>query len=159
MVGINGADMGAHVRFESVLWLQSVKFIRDGQEVIPRRMLMIDDLHRLRRKQRATLIDEMTEIRPAIPVWLAERSIALGEELLSQGTREGRDLRQYALEDLWVAGRGQHQFGAFAQSILDRRLEIQSEIPPGPFAQYLRPSLRNDDVHEQIGKGLELLIG
>lgn len=142
-----------HLRFESVLWLQSVKFLFNEEEVAPRRMLMIDDLHKLRRKQRLMLIQELTEIRPNIPIWLAERSIALGEELLSQGTREGRDLRQYTLEDLWNAGRGQHQFVAFAQSILDRRLEAQSEIPSVSFSQYLRSSLQPDDVRDQVSKG------
>ena len=54
----------------------------------PKRLLMIDDLHRLLRSQRALLIRETTELRPSMPVWLAERSIALGDELLSQGARE-----------------------------------------------------------------------
>ncbi len=148
MSGGRAADRSLHVRFESILWLQSVKFIWEGREVIPHRMLMVDDLHRLRRKQRTMLIEEMTEIRPVIPVWLAERSIALGEELLSQGTREGRDLRHYDLEELWSGGR--HQFAAFAQNILDRRVAAQSEIPAGPFAQYIRPEVRSEDVDQQI---------
>ena len=67
----------------------------------PRRLLMIDDVHKLRQKQRSMLIEELTELRPSIPVWLAERTIALGNQLLAQGTliaqgsREGRDVRQY----------------------------------------------------------------
>jgi hypothetical protein len=153
MVGRSAIDMPVHVRFESVLWLQSVRFVFKQEEVAPRRMLMIDDLHKLRRKQRAMLIQELTEIRPKIPIWLAERSIGLGEELLSQGTREGRDLRQYALEDLWSTGRGQHQFVTFVQNVLDRRLEAQSEIPSVAFSQYLRSSLQPDDVRDQINKG------
>jgi hypothetical protein len=153
LAGRNAAEMPVHVRFESILWLQSVRFIFNEIEVAPRRMLMIDDVHKLRRKQRQMLIQELTEIRPSIPVWLAERSIALGEELLSQGTREGRDLREYALDDLWSAGRGQSQFVAFAQSVLQRRLEAQSEIPPVAFSQYLRSSLQPEDVRDQISKG------
>jgi hypothetical protein len=149
------ADRALHVRFESVLWLQSVKFIWEGCEVIPHRMLMVDDLHRLRRKQRKMLINELTETRPEIPVWLAERSIALGEELLSQGTREGRDLRHYDLEELWSGGRA--QFAAFAQNILDRRVAAQSEIPAGPFAQYIRPEVRSEDVDRQIGDAVREL--
>jgi hypothetical protein len=94
---------------------------------------MIDDVHKLRRKQRSMLIEELTELRPSIPVWLAERNIALGDELIAQGTREGRDVRQYPLEDMWTAGRGQSQFAAFAQNILDRRLDAQSEIPQARF--------------------------
>jgi hypothetical protein len=147
-------DMAPHVRFEGVLWLQSVHFFLRGEEVAPRRMLMIDDLHKLRRKQRQMLIEELTEIRPRIPVWLAERSIALGPELLSQGTREGRDLRDYDLEDLWSSSKGHHQFMAFAQNILDRRLEAQSEIPPTVFSQYLRGSLQPEDATPLVAKGL-----
>src|ERR1700730_8566498 len=129
MASKSAIRMQPNVRFEGVLWLQSVRFVFDGKEVAPRRLLMIDDVHKLRRRQRAMLIEELTEIRPSIPIWLAERSIALGDELLAQGTREGRDLRHYALEELWNAGRGQVQFAMFAQNILDRRLDAQSEIP------------------------------
>ena len=158
MAGRTAPDMAVHVRFESVLWLQSVRFVFNDEQIAPRRMLMIDDLHKLRRKQRSTLIQELTEIRPTIAIWLAERSIALGEELLSQGTREGRDLREYTLEDLWTTGgRGQHQFLTFAQNILDRRLGAQNEIPPGAFSQYLRGSLQPDDSRDQIEKGFTAL--
>lgn len=143
-------DMPAHVRLESVLWLQSVRFYFNDVEVAPRRMLMIDDLHKLRRKQRSMLIEELTEIRPQIPIWLAERSIALGDQLLAQGARQGRDFREYSLEDLWSSARGQHQFVTYAQNILDRRLEAQSEIPPVVFSQYLRSSLEKDDFRDRI---------
>jgi hypothetical protein len=154
VVGGDGADMPKHIRIEGVLWLQSVRLIHNRKTIIPRRMLMIDDLHKLRRRQRTLLIEELTEIRPAIPVWLAERSIVLGEELLSQGTREGRDLYQYALDDLWVTSRGQQQFAGFAQ-ILDRRLEVQSRIPPGTFSQYLRTQFHPHEEREAVQKGIE----
>lgn len=152
----NTIGMQPTVRFEGVLWLQSVRFVFEGKEVAPRRLLMIDDVHKLRRKQRTMLIEELTEIRPSIPIWLAERSIALGEELLAQGTREGRDLRHYALEELWNTGKGQYQFSTFAQNILDRRLDAQAEIPAGVFSQYLRAALQTDDVRNQIDKGFAI---
>jgi hypothetical protein len=153
LVGDSHPDMPTDVRFEGVLWLQSVRFIVDGRVVAPKRLLMIDDLHKLRRRQRALLIEEFIELRPSTPVWLAERSIALGEELLSQGAREGRELREYSLEDIWSGG--QHQFATFAQNILDRRLDVQNLIPPGPFAQYLRDGIRSDDVRIEIEKGID----
>jgi hypothetical protein len=146
-------ELPLHVRFESVLWLQSVRFIVNGEEVGPRRLLMIDDLHKLRRKQREMLIEELIELRPAIPVWLAERTTALGEELLSQGSREGRDLREYLLDDLWSSGRGQSQFANFAQSVLERRLDAQTEIPHISFSAYLSDTLQTDDVKEKLDKG------
>ena len=56
---------------------------------------------------------------------------------------------------MWSSGRGQHQFATFAQNILDRRLAAQNEISQGPFAQYLRPSVRAEDVEQQIDRGLD----
>jgi hypothetical protein len=118
---------------------------------------MIDDLQKLRRKQRKLLIEELTEMRPAIPIWLAERSIALGEHLLAQGAREGRDLREYSLDEIWSTPRGQHQFTNYAQNILDRRLATQDLIPAGKFSQYLRDQLQSNEITSEIKKGLESL--
>lgn len=148
-------DLPLHVRFESVLWLQSVRFLRNGKVVAPSRLLMIDDFQKLRKKQRALMLEELVELRPAIPVWLAERSIALGDALLSQGARQGRDIQYYPLEDMWVGKSGQHQFAAFAQSILDRRLDVQSAIPAGHFSQYLEDQLTSEDVADAFAKALK----
>lgn len=142
------------VRFEGVLWLQSVSFLFKGNEVAPKRLLMVDDLHKLRRKQRELLLRELTEMRPSIPIWLSERNIALGEELLSQGAREGRELRQYSLEELWSSSRGQHQFANYAQNILDRRLDAQNLIPVGSFSQYLAGELRPSEIERQVSTGI-----
>jgi len=154
IVNTNPENMPSDVRFEGVLWFQSVRFIVNGQPIVPKRLLMIDDLHKLRRKQRSLLIEEFTEIRPTIPIWLSERSIALGEELLSPGSREGRDVHAYNLDELWNVTRGQQQF-ATAQNILDRRLEVQNTIPPAAFSQYLRAELHSEDVQVEIKKGIE----
>lgn len=150
---LNG-EMPVHVRFESVLWFQGVRFVRDGKTLAPQRLLMIDDLHKLRRKQRDLLIEELVELRPGIPIWLAERSIALGPELLSQGARQGRDLHQYDLEELWSPGRGQYQFATYAQNILERRLSTQNIIPPGNFAQYLRAEFQPDEMRDEVEQGI-----
>ncbi|MDP2752109.1 MAG: hypothetical protein Q8O31_05845, partial [Rhodocyclaceae bacterium] len=56
------------VRFEGLIWLQGVKFLKDGKPVAKYRLLMIDDLHKLRRQQRQLLVEEMTEMRPSMPV-------------------------------------------------------------------------------------------
>jgi hypothetical protein len=150
--------MPVHVRFESVLWLQGVTFVRDGKILAPQRLLMIDDLHKLRRKQRDLLIEELVELRPRIPIWLAERSIALGPELISQGAREGRDLHQFDLEELWAPGRGQYQFAVYAQNILERRLATQNVIPPGSFGQYLRSEFQHEEMKTEIQQGINNFI-
>lgn len=153
MNGNRSSQTSSHLRFESVLWLQSVRFAYEGNEIATKRILMLDDLHKLRRKQRALLTEEILELRPSIPVWMAERSIALGDELLSQGVRENRELKEYALEEMWTGG--YHQFTTFAQNILDRRLSSQSRIPVVPFAQYLRDELRPDDVNAEVAQGID----
>lgn len=153
---VAGDEPPLHVRLESVLWLQSVEFVRAGTPIPLKRLLMIDDLHKLRRKQRAMLVNELAEVRPTIPVWLAERSIALGDELLSQGARQGRDVRDYPLEEIWLTGRGPFQFAVFAQNVLDRRLDLQTDIPAGSFSQYLRGQLRSDEQTKPVEEGVRV---
>jgi hypothetical protein len=148
-------ELPSHVRFESILWLQGVRFMRDGRNVAPRRLLMIDDFQKLRRQQRTLLLEEFTELRPAVPVWLAERSISLGHGLISQGVREGRDVRHYALEDMWSGKSGQHQFSNFARSVLDRRLDVQRVIPAGAFSQYLEDQLPAEQLRAAFRKAVD----
>ena len=153
VTGTDRNDVPTHVRYEGMLWLQSVRFFSGGREIARKRLLMIDDLHKLRRKQRSLLIQELTDLRPCIPVWLAERTIALGDRLLVQGAREGRELREYALEEIWSEVKGRHQFLTFAQNILDRRLGVQDLLPEGTsFSQYLRTQLQAEDVQRNLEK-------
>lgn len=143
-------------RIESVLWLQSVHFIRDGSPVATKRLLMIDDLHRLRRKQREILIDELTVQRPSIPVWLAMRTLVLGDDLLSQGAKSGRDIQEYSLEELWGSSKGTHQFLPFAQNVLERRMRQQDTVR-GTFAQRLREQLEPEEVNAYFQPAIERL--
>lgn len=152
-IGTDLFDVPSHVRFEGLLWLQEVRFIHRGVNVAPNRLLMIDDVQKLRKKQRALLIEEVAELRPRIPVWLAERDIALGDELLAQGARENRDIREYPLEELW--GRSNSQFMTFAQNVLDRRLRRQSAIPISSFSSYLRDTFSSDELREKLTAGIE----
>jgi len=141
-------------RFESVLWLQSVRFIQNGTPVAANRLLMVDDLHRLRRKQREMLVDELTVQRPEIPIWLAMRTLVLGEALLSQGARQGRDIHEYALEELWGGPKGIHQFIPFAQNVLDRRMNRQDTVT-GNFSQRLREQLEPEEIREFIQSAVD----
>ena len=157
VTGTDLIDMPTHVRYEGVLWLQYAKFFCGDREIAQKRLLMIDDVHKLRRKQRCLLIQELTDLRPHIPVWLAERTIALGDRLLVQGAREGRELREYALEEIWSEAKGRHQFLTFAQNILDRRLDVQDLLPEGTsFAQYLRMQLQAEDVQRNLEKAKKM---
>lgn len=141
-------------RFESVLWLQSVRFLQNGQQVASNRLLMIDDLQRLRRKQRAGLIDELTVQRPEIPIWLAMRTLVLGDSLLSEGARIGRDINEYSLEELWSGSKGIHQFSSFAQNVLDRRMNRQDMVT-GSFSQRLRDQLEPKEIRPFVQPGID----
>lgn len=145
-------NIPSHVRFEGVLWLQSVKFVYEGKVIAPKRLLMIDDVQLLRRMQRNLLIDELTVMRPSIPVWLAERTKALGAELLSQGAREGRDLHEYDLNEMWSG----KQFVSFAQNVLDRRMAYQDVVVSGSFGICLSGELVSGSYHKEIERGIAL---
>jgi hypothetical protein len=152
--GQTSTQFPTHQRLEGVLWLQSVGFTIDGSPVAPRRLLMVDDVQKLTRKQRTLLIEELTVMRPSMPVWLAMRSLVLGEALLSQGAREGRDLREYTLEEMWGGARGTYQFAAFAQSVLDKRMHMQNVIPDATFQQCLREHLEPNEIRSYIEPGI-----
>lgn len=142
-----------HTRLEGVLWLQGVVFRHADRTVAPKRMLLLDDLHKLRRQQRAMLIQELVELRPGIPIWLAERSIALGDQLLAQGARPGRDVRQYALDEI-LRTTTRSRFTNFAENILERRLAHQDALPTGSFSPFLRVHFEPDEWHQRVEDGL-----
>ncbi len=154
-LGPLSGGLPAHLRFEGVLWLQSIQFQYEGRTVAPQRLLMVDDMHKLRRKQRTMLIDELTVMRPSIPIWLAERTVALGTELLSQGAREGRDLREYNLDKMWSDAKGLSQFVLYAQNIVDRRMKNQDVVPVGSFTQCLRDELVSSEIRVQLAEGIQ----
>lgn len=137
----------SQVRFEAILWLQSVRFIYNGRAIAPKRLLMIDDIQKLRKSQRTLLLDELVNLRPSVPIWIASRSIAFADSFLSQGARDGRDVRDYPLEELW-GGRSGQQFVSFAQNILDRRFAQQTAVPAGSFTQYLSDNLTSSEIEE-----------
>jgi len=154
--GNSSQSVPSSQRIESVLWLQSVRFMRNGSPVATKRLLMIDDLQRLRRKQREILTDELTVQRPRIPVWLAMRTLVLGDELLSQGAKSGRDIQEYSLEELWGSSKGIHQFLPFAQNVLERRMRQQDTVT-GTFAQRLREQLEPEEINAYVQPAIEAL--
>ena len=152
---VSGTEIMSHVRFESLLWLQAIKFYVGGQLVSQRPLLMLDDLHALRRRQRALLIDEFISSRPQLLVWLAERRIAMGDELLSEGAREGRELMYHSLEEMWGGTKGPHHFAGFAQNVLDRRLRLQDVVEAGSFSQCLQEESSTRELEERIVAGID----
>jgi hypothetical protein len=147
---VQAEKLPQHFRFESVLWLEGVRFRKNGRDVAARRLLMLDDLHKLRESQRTLLKDELLEMRPTFPVWLAQRSIAFGSSLLSQGARHGRDGTAHSLEDLWSSGQ---QFLSFAKNVLDRRMVNQTAINSESLEPHLRSTIGDEEVAEALQKG------
>lgn len=149
----NSEKMPAHVRFEGVLWLQGVKFIQNGTELIPRRLLMVDDLQALRRKQRDLLIKELMDMRPKEPIWLAQRTSALNDtDVLSGGARQDRDISIHSIDTLL---RGRNGFSSFAQNVLERRFETQTLFPGAKFEQFIESTIPLKDIKEAFSKATE----
>ena len=146
--------MPAHVRLEGILWLDGVRFLHRGRAIAPRRLLMIDDVQSLRRKQRDLLCNEIVDLRVNVPIWLAQRTAVIGEELLVPGGREGRDFRVHSL-DLWWAAGGGRAFYAFAQSVLNRRLESQDIVPKVPFEQFIKAQPTESSLEPQLREGVK----
>lgn len=124
------------VRFEGVIWLNSVQFFYRGEEIAANRLIMIDDVHNLRKKQRSLLISELTEMRLNTPIWISMRDIAIGDDLLSQGIRDKREVRDISLQTIWADGQ-KKRYRQFAQNILDRRLRSQNVIAGREFSSFL----------------------
>lgn len=150
------AALMSHSRFDGVPWLQSAEFTYRERPLKFKRLLMIDDVHKLRKQQRALLLNEIPDVRASLPIWFAERTSALGPQLLSHGARQGRDIREVHLDRLWGGERrAPHQFFNFAQSILDRRLGAPTSIFRGQFNQYLRSDLGRDIEATSVKRGID----
>lgn len=150
----SSVQLPTHVRFEAVLWLQSVKFVSNGKELLPKRVLMIDDVQALRKKQRELLKRELLDLRPLQSVWLAQRTAALSDEdLLSLGAREGRDVQIHSIEAL--LGSGRNGFSTFAQNVLDRRFETQTLFRGTKFEQYLRNEISEKELEKPFRQAVE----
>ena len=151
----SSVKLPAHVRFEGVLWLQSVKFMSNGEEILPRRLLMIDDVQALRKKQRELLKREFLDLRPRQSIWLAQRTAALSdEEVLSLGAREGRDVQVHSIDAL--LGSSRNGFATFAQNVLDRRFETQTLFRGTKFEQYLRSDVSAKELEKPFRQAVEL---
>lgn len=151
-----------HARFEGALWMQSVTFFQNSTLIAPKRLLMIDDLHKLRRTQRVSLIEELAEQRVQFPIWVAERTIAIGEGLIAQGVRSERDANKWDLSELWETKKSPKEFQSFIESILNKRFDTQTTLPRGAFLDYLRTVSERDERDNRLSTvrdKFEALVG
>lgn len=152
-----GSQKQMHATFESLRWLSNVTIHYKGKERPWKRMLTLDDIHRLQRSQRELLLDELTSMRLPIPVWLAERTIALtAEEMLSQGVREGRDYLELNLHSEWRDTRSKKVFSDFVRSVVERRVRGDSVVH-GSFESCLRDSLNEPEQADSVTEAVQKL--
>jgi hypothetical protein len=115
----------------------------DGREVRARTLVMLDDVHRLSRRQREFLVDTLLSRRAPTPVWLAERREALTpDELLSLGSIEDRDEIIVDIEDFWRSPGHRGGFEGHVLHLADRRTRVSGE------ATSFAVMLRAPDDHE-----------
>lgn len=97
--------------------------------------VMLDDVHNLSPGQRGFLVKAIIDKRPLVNTWISERLKALTmDELLSEGSLEGRDTNIIVLENFWA--KKYLQFEKFAKSVANRRVEIAFESKVD-FASFL----------------------
>lgn len=98
-------------------------------------VVMLDDVHNLSNQQREFLVNTIINKRPKVNTWISERLKALTmEELLSAGSKSGRDMNIIELENFW--SRKNSQFEKFAKSVANRRVEIAFDSKKD-FASFL----------------------
>jgi len=127
----------------------SVRHLREP--VVPRIVVMLDDVHKLTTRQRKKLLDTLTVLRPPIGVWIAERLEALPpDELLSPGARNGRDYgtEPIALERFWR--NLPSKFEGMVTDVADRRIKLTREVEVDSFETCLRASLDGVEWQETI---------
>lgn len=94
----------------------------DDQPIVQNVLIMLDDLHELRKTQRANLLKKITPTRFPIPIWIAERLEALELDELIPGFR-GREYNTVYLEEHWESSRGK-TFETFVKSISIKRAQL-----------------------------------
>lgn len=106
-------------------------------------LLMIDDLHQLRRSQRTFLLDTILTSRLPIIIWIAERLESLpSSELLSSGVSYGREFYPpIRLEQYWRGQGKLTKFEFLLSEIANKRSSLASDFPISKFDSCLDSSL------------------
>ncbi len=111
----------------------------DGQPIIERILVMLDDVHNLSSSQRSVLMKNIIDRRPLVNIWVSERLQALSmEEIISEGNTESRDFVIVNLEQHWSKG---NKFQKFATSVAEKRLSTITEGESTNFSTYLSETL------------------
>lgn len=121
--------------------LASKNVLIDGSVLKEKCLIMFDDGQNLDPGQREHLIKTITDKRPQVYTWFAERLKALTmEELLSEGQLKDREATVFELEKLWT--KKYQQFEKFAKSVANRRLHSAFSEHSYDFSSFLQTSMQ-----------------
>ena len=111
-----------HARLDGLTWFAKARIEDLNGPVTAKRVLLLDEIERLAREQRSTLIECVTNARQNCGVWISERLEALEhEELLSEGALQHRDYKEVIqLERRWI-GRKSKSYARFVEQIANLR--------------------------------------
>ncbi len=150
-------EVSGHESLISLTLLQPRNFTIDGEEVISRVIIELDDAHKLSQKQRKILTETILQTRPRPTVWVAQRLEALDfQDLTGDGANEGRDYgKPIDLEKFWRDRYKSFEKAAF--DIADRRLALVPEISLTSFRACLEDTIDSSSWEEQYELGLDTI--
>ena len=131
----------------------------DGKQVVTKILIMLDDVHELRKPQRKSLLEKLTKSRFPIPIWIAERLEALELDELVPGDA-GREYNTVYLEEFWESRN--KSFETFAKSISNKRAEFaRLDFEMNSLHQHLEDSIDtpewsskfkniSDEIHKKL---------
>lgn len=155
---ISQAKLEGHDTLHAVALLRPECITCDGEPVGRRTLVMFDDVHKLTEHQQQKLKDALSDLRPSISVWIAERLEALSpNELFAQGATTGREYEQQIhLEQFWRTG-SPKKFEKTLINIADRRAKSARDFPYGSFAGCLQDSLDGVEWQDHFNKAIEVV--
>ena len=121
-LGDPGPPHGGHARLDGLTWFSKATITDVNGPVTAKRVLLLDEVQRLSREQRSSLIEYLTNARENCGIWVAERLEALNHrELLSEGALEQRDYEKVIqLEQRWTGASGK-TYAKFVEQIANLR--------------------------------------
>ena len=130
--------------------LSPQNFLIDGKAIISRSLLMLDDLHELRPKQRQILLEKLILKRYPLSIWLSERLEILELEEIVPGIVK-REYDIVLLEDYWE--HSQRRFEEFAKAVANKRAKMaNTDFDITSFEGLLQSTLDNPDSNSKFKK-------
>ena len=143
-LGEPGTINGGHARLDGLSWFAKAKIEDVDGPVTTKRVLLLDEMERLAKEQRSSLIEYFTNARENCGIWVAERLEALDhEELLSEGALQQRDYKGVIqLERRWAERRSK-AYARFVEQIANLRAAKAEGFEERGFYSWIADS---DDV-------------